>query len=293
LVALGVNPPGRENPAGPRESENNRMISIKSAGTRLLATLAVGAAAGATLLVPSTANAAGTATTSAAATTAASSTTAVSPFLKSGQYLKPGQYRRSPNGIYTLIMQTDGNAVLYKGRTALWASVTNRKSSTLIMQRDGNLVVISGRTPIWASNTGGSTGAYLAVQSDSNLVIYNVRNKAVWFRHMVIGTLGSGRLLKTYDMLFSPSRVYRLQMQTDGNLVMVKNGKTPVWSTRTVSKGAFAVMQTDGNLVVYSAAKKALWSSKTVRKGAVLQMNNDGRLVIVYGRTAIWSTSAH
>ncbi|MFF0338543.1 hypothetical protein [Kribbella sp. NPDC004875] len=256
------------------------MIPIKSAGIRLLATLA----AGATLLVPSVAHAGGTASTS---------TTAVSSVLKSGEYLKPGQYRRSPNGVYTLIMQTDGNAVLYKGRTALWASMTNRKSSTLIMQRDGNLVVISGRTPVWASNTGGSTGAYLAVQSDSNLVIYNTRNKAVWYRHMVIGTLGSGRLLHPYDMLFSPNRVFRLQMQTDGNLVMVKNGKTPVWSTKTVSKGAYAVMQQDGNLVVYSAAKRALWSSKTTRRGSVLQMNNDGRLVIVYGRTAIWSTSAH
>ncbi|TDW70765.1 hypothetical protein [Kribbella pratensis] len=269
------------------------MISIKSARTRLLATLAVGAAAGATLLVPPAAQAAGTATTAGTANTAATSATAVSSVLKPGEYLKPGQYRRSPNGIYTLIMQTDGNAVLYKGRTALWGSMTNRKASSLIMQRDGNLVVISGRTPVWASNTGGSTGAYLAVQNDSNLVIYNVRNKAVWYRHMVIGTLGSGRLLNPYDMLFSPSRVFRLQMQTDGNLVMVKNGKTPVWSTRTAGKGAFAVMQQDGNFVVYSAAKKALWSSKTVRKGSVLQMRDDGRLVIVYGRTAVWSTSAH
>ena len=260
------------------------MISIKSAGTRLLATLAVGAAAGATLLVPATAHAAGTATTG---------TTAVSSVLKSGQYLKPGQYRRSPNGLYTLIMQGDGNAVLYKGRTALWASMTNRKASSLIMQRDGNLVVVSGRTVVWASNTAGNTGAFLAVQDDSNLVIYNIRNKAVWYRHMIIGTLGSGRVMNAYDLLVSPSRIYRMQMQTDGNFVMVKNGKTPVWSTRTISKGAYVAMQQDGNLVVYSAAKKALWSSKTVRHGAVLQMRNDGRLVIVYGRTAIWSTTAH
>jgi hypothetical protein len=263
------------------------MISIKSAGTRMLATLAAGAAAGATLLVPSAAQASGT------AATAAVSTTAVSSLLKPGEYLKPGQYRRSPNGTYTLLMQTDGNAVLYKGRTALWASMTNRKASSLIMQRDGNLVVVSGRTPVWASNTGGSTSAYLAVQNDSNLVIYNVRNKAVWYRHMVIGTLGSGRLLQAYDLLVSPSRIYRMQMQTDGNFVMVKNGKTPVWSTKTISKGGYVVMQQDGNLVVYSAAKRALWSSKTVRKGSVLQMRDDGRLVIVYGRTAVWSTSAH
>jgi hypothetical protein len=265
----------------------NRLISIKSAGTRLLATLAAGAAAGATLLVPSAAQATGTASTAAVSATSA---TAVSSLLRSGQYLKPGQYRRSPNGIYTLIMQTDGNAVLYKGRTALWGSMTNRKASTLIMRRDGNLVVVSGRTAVWASNTGGSTGAYLAVQNDANLVIYNIRNKAVWYRHMVIGTLGSGRLLKAYDMLFSPNRIYRLQMQTDGNAVVVKNGKTPVWSTKTISKGAYIIMQKEGNLVVYSAALKPLWATTTYRRGSVLQMRNTGKLAIVYGRTTVWSS---
>jgi hypothetical protein len=134
-----------------------------------------------------------------------------------------------------LIMQTDGNAVLYKGRTALWASVTNRKASTLVMQRDGNLVVISGRTPIWSTNTHGSTGAYLAVQNDSNLVIYNIRNKPVWNRYMVIGTLGAGRVLKPHQMLYSFNRIYRLQMQTDGNAVIVY-GRTPVWSTNTAGR---------------------------------------------------------
>lgn len=72
-----------------------------------------------------------------------------------GQYLKPGQYRRSKNNLYTLVMQTDGNAVLIKGRTPIWASMTNRKAPTLIMQDDGNLVVVYGRTPIWSSNTSG------------------------------------------------------------------------------------------------------------------------------------------
>ncbi len=261
------------------------MISTFKVRTRALALVAVGAAAaGTALLAPTAAQAAPTAATTA--TTAS----AVSSLLTPGQYLKPGQYRRSQNGAYTLVMQTDGNAVLYKGKTALWGTMTNRKASTLMMQRDGNLVVISGRTAVWATNTAGSTNAFLAVQNDSNLVIYNVRKKAVWHRNMVIGTLGSGRVLKSGQALYSPNRIFRLQMQGDGNAVIVKNGKTPIWSTKTISKGAYAVMQVDGNFVVYSAAKKALWHSKTIRRGAVLQMQNDGNLVIVYGRTPIWST---
>ncbi|MFD7153917.1 hypothetical protein ACFV9C_04935 [Kribbella sp. NPDC059898] len=261
------------------------MISIKSVGTRLLAGLAVGAAAGATLLVPSAAHAAPASQTAATAVTA---TTPSGGLLRPGQYLKPGQYLRSLNKVYTLVMQTDGNAVLVKGRTPIWATMTNRKSSTLMMRPDGNLVVISGRTTVWASGTAGSTGAILNVQNDSNLVLYNIRRKAVWSRYMVMVNLYPGRVLSNPVALYSQNRVYRAQMQADGNLVIVKYGKTPIWSTKTVSKGAFATMQTDGNFVVYSAAKKPLWASKTTRKGSVLQMRGDGKLAIIFGRTTVW-----
>ncbi|MEV5961801.1 hypothetical protein AB0L70_08555 [Kribbella sp. NPDC051952] len=263
------------------------MISIKSVRTKALATLVAGVAAGATLLVPSAAQASGT------TTTAATAPTALNNLLLSGQSLKPGQFRRSANNLYTLRMQTDGNAVLIKGRTAIWGTMTNRKSSSLVMQRDGNLVVISGRTVVWASNTAGSTGAKLAVQDDSNLVLYNVRNKAVWTRAMVLGTLGPNRALKAGQALFSTNRIYRLMMQTDGNLVLVKNGKTALWGTGTgKNPGAWVVMQSDGNLIVYTAANKPLWSSKTaIRTGSVLQMLNTGNAVIVHGRTTVWATN--
>ncbi|GAA0943245.1 hypothetical protein GCM10009554_36410 [Kribbella koreensis] len=265
------------------------MISNLKAHARALAVLATGAAvAGTVLLVPTAAQAKTSATTQASSAT---TTAAVSDLLKPGQILKPGQYRRSKNGVYTFIMQADGNAVLYKnGKTPVWSTATNKKSSAIVMQKDGNLVVISGRTPVWASGTHGSTNAILAVQNDSNLVIYNSRGKAAWSRWMVMVTLGAGRVLPAGQMLYSHNRIFRLQMQSDGNAVIVKNGKTPIWSTRTISKGAFATMQTDGNFVVYTAKKKPLWSSRTTRKGSVLQMQDDGNLVVVYGRTPVWAS---
>ncbi|MDX6261263.1 MAG: hypothetical protein QOH84_2951 [Kribbellaceae bacterium] len=266
------------------------MISNLKAHARALTVFATSAAvAGTALLVPSAAQANTSATTQASSSTTA--TAAVSDLLKPGQILKPGQYRRSKSGVYTFVMQTDGNAVLYKnGKTAVWGTMTNKKASAIVMQKDGNLVVISGRTPVWASGTHGSTNSTLAVQNDGNLVIYNSRGKAAWTRWMVLVTLGAGRVLPTNQLLYSHNRVFRLQMQSDGNAVIVKNAKTPIWSTRTISKGAYATMQTDGNFVVYSAKKKALWSSKTNRKGSVLQMQDDGNLVVVYGRTPVWAS---
>ncbi|TDD46807.1 hypothetical protein E1263_35805 [Kribbella antibiotica] len=262
------------------------MISTKSVRTKVLATLVAGAAAaGATLLAPVTAQA----TTSAPV--AVTKAAAVPDILKPGQKLKAGNYIRSKNGQYIFIMQSDGNAVLYKGKTALWSTATNRKASVLVMQKNGNLEVVSGKTVVWQSNTGTSPGAILAVQNDNNLVIYNTRGKPNWSRIMVVGTLGVNRVLKFPEYLTSVNRVYRLQMQSDGNLVLVKNQKTPLWSTKTQSKGAFTVMQSDGNLVVYSAAKKPLWSSKTTRAGSVLVAQNNGDVQILNGRTVVWHTN--
>ncbi|MFB6719963.1 hypothetical protein ACFCV3_07380 [Kribbella sp. NPDC056345] len=263
------------------------MISTKSVRTKVFATLAAGAAAGATLLAPVAAQATTSTATAPAAVTQA---TAVSDVLQPGQKLKAGNYIRSKNGQYTFLMQSDGNAVLYKGKTALWSTATNRKASVLVMQKNGNLEVVSGKTVVWQSNTGTSPNARLVVQNDNNLVIYNTRNKPNWSRYMVVGTLGMNRVLKYPEFMTSVNRTYRAYMQGDGNFVLYK-GKTPLWSTKTQSKGAFVAMQGDGNLVVYSAAKKALWSSKTTRKGSVLVLQNSGDLQIVNGRTVVWRTN--
>jgi tail lysozyme len=95
--------------------------------------------------------------------------------LTAGQGLGQGASVRSCNGAYELIMQSDGNLVLYEGTKALWATMTNGKGGfRLDMQSDGNLVVYtSSRAPLWATNTSGHSGAHFAVQDDSNIVIYD------------------------------------------------------------------------------------------------------------------------
>jgi outer membrane lipoprotein-sorting protein len=256
------------------------MISTLKTHTRALAlVIAAATAAGATLLAP------------VAASASTTQAVAVTDVLRSGQSLKAGQYIRSKNGVYTFRMQADGNAVLIKGRTALWSTATNKKGSVLVMQKDGNLVVVHGRTKVWATN--GSTGAALAVQNDNNLVIYNSRGKAVWYKNMVIETLGVNRVLKPYQLLISRNRIYRLNMQSDGNLVLVKNNKTVLWNSKTGrNPGAFAIMQGDGNLVLYRADKSVLWHTATApNPGSVLVMQGDGNAVIIHGRTKIWATN--
>lgn len=79
------------------------------------------------------------------------------------------------NGISeTLIMQTDGNLVLYVSNGKVWGAGTNRSTpgNFAVMQADGNFVVYDvWQNPIWATGTNGPN-TYLYLQSDGNMVIY-------------------------------------------------------------------------------------------------------------------------
>lgn len=75
--------------------------------------------------------------------------------LGSGLTLYPGQSLLTPSQHFRLVLQPDGNLVIYKDGQPIWASSTAGKDvSQLSMQADGNLVIYSkSGTPLWASNS--------------------------------------------------------------------------------------------------------------------------------------------
>jgi hypothetical protein len=86
-------------------------------------------------------------------------------------------------------MQQDGNLVIYDKNgdtnTAIWASNTVRQIGQykLIMQNDGNLVIYnSAMTAIWASNTVGRGAApyRLVLEDDCQLFIYSIAGIPTW-----------------------------------------------------------------------------------------------------------------
>lgn len=101
-----------------------------------------------------------------------------------GDKLLPSQILVSTNRRYALVMQTDGNIVLYPiGRTdALWASGTSgRRVAWLAMQDDGNLVLYSpSGSALWSSGTHGDSVAYAVLQDDGNFVIYRPDGHPLW-----------------------------------------------------------------------------------------------------------------
>jgi len=102
--------------------------------------------------------------------------------LTANQRLTANQSTLSCDGRFKLILQGDGNLVLYQSGTPLWASNTVGKASAdAIMQGDGNFVIYdSSGKPLWASDTAGNNGAYLTVQNDGNTVIFSASGATLW-----------------------------------------------------------------------------------------------------------------
>jgi hypothetical protein len=91
----------------------------------------------------------------------------------------------SKNSCFFLLMQTDGNLVLYKKSTgqALWNSGTHRTCTNKVcMQGDGNLVTYDRHNiATWNANTQNHEGSSLLLQDDGNLVVYTWNDaRAIW-----------------------------------------------------------------------------------------------------------------
>jgi len=100
-----------------------------------------------------------------------------------GQSLSAGQFLRSQNGVYTLIMQGDGNLVQYNSAgQPLWHTSTYGSGAVVaVLQYDGNFVLYRpDGVPVWHTNTWGTAADRLIVQDDSNIVLYGPNGEVYW-----------------------------------------------------------------------------------------------------------------
>ncbi|WP_051294088.1 hypothetical protein [Pseudoduganella violaceinigra] len=225
--------------------------------------------------------------------------------MKQGEYLE--------NGIYRLVMQTDGNLVLYQieggAQKALWWSNTSGTGGTnAVIQLDSNLVIKrSDNSTIWSAKTTLSTVANTSLRLENNGALIILQDPGTSSTVVYPGpvraqtqSLGSSvgtancrpegcGVMKQGEYL--ENGIYRLVMQTDGNLVLyqiVGGTQKALWWSGTAGSGASnAVMQLDGNLVVTRPDNSVIWSTKTTRSAAAaswLKLSNTGALTIDHGQ---------
>jgi hypothetical protein len=263
-----------------------------------------------------------------ASTTSCVTDTTGTPTLTRIDALGPGQAALSPstiknyqgqvtpkNPVTKLVMQTDGNLVLYLvSQTggqgpAIWSSNTpGHPGAYATSQSDGNFVVYdSNHHPLWSSGTWGSKGT-TGLQSTGTLQAGDPTTRNVWFSDNIeqvsqwcpsstslpgneatdLTWLGEGCFLQSANAW--------LVLQNDGNLVIYrKRDNAPLWSSHTNGRYyPHLRLQDDGNLIMAGPGNDArpYWAAGSWgNPGARAVFQSDGNLV-VYAKDghAVWST---
>jgi hypothetical protein len=107
--------------------------------------------------------------------------------LQPDQELSTGGQLVSPSGWLRLVLQDDGDLVLYRVQlgAALWSSKTDGQPvGRLVMQRDGNLVAFSPQgEPRWSTATTGNPGATAVLRDDGNFAVMSAAGVPLWSSH--------------------------------------------------------------------------------------------------------------
>jgi hypothetical protein len=211
------------------------------------------------------------------------------------EYLSPGESLTSPNGKYSLIYERTGDLALYRNRDgrALWSSGTsNRPGAQCVMQADGNLVLYPGlwRTgPIWWLPTKIQSGSHLVVQDNGNVSVVRNNGDPVWSTRTSQSELYPGEYLLPGESLTSPSGVFSLVYETDGDLVLYGYARTmALWSSGTKGKpGAQCLIETGPGrtiLVLYPGMARTnpiWWSPWWHPPGSRLVVRDAGTVAFV------------
>ncbi len=236
--------------------------------------------------------------------------------LANGQTLGSGGCIASTDQTYALVMQTDGNLVLYYQSQAdpLWNSNTEGNAGAYaVMQTDGNLVVYpaNGGSALWSSGTNGTPNATLVMQDDGNAVVYGnslgeqplgtyAAPYAAWntnTENLRGYELIGGNLLEPGQYLESQNGAYGLTMGTGGALVLYQTNlstgsyQCPMWAEPSPSgTNPLTYAYDNANPVTGTGAGSP--SNVSLTPNAFLAQQTDGNLVLYPTQTnpsALWA----
>jgi len=171
--------------------------------------------------------------------------------LNAPQTLTSGQCITSPKGQYMLYMAPDGNFYIYDiaHNIGTWgAGTSGNPGAYAAMQTDGNFVVYSaGGTALWNSGTNGTFSERLQMEDDGRIIIY----KSAWSSGTAQGAWTGSISHPGCDVGAS---VGQTGVVNTGQCLVSRNGRYEL------------LMQSDGNLVLTDRSvspASSTWSSGT------------------------------
>jgi len=168
------------------------------------------------------------------------------------------------NGPFELIIQNDGNLVLYNKVEAIWSSGTN-----------GNSKVITSKDISCKSGYTKSNDNLSCIISEKDEII-------------------SKTIIMTTEPVYSQNNRYYIKLINNGDLVLVDTTKSPgtIWHTDTSNTNSTNVsILSNGKFIVGDNKWISNSSSKDAPFNLVIQ--NDGNLVLYDKFKAIWSSGTN
>jgi hypothetical protein len=215
--------------------------------------------------------------------------------LYSGWQLNAGDSLFSSLAAFRLVMQEDGNLVLYAVddmrlpvdlvhvlsgapdvlalyAKPIWSTGTHvprqgkGRGRCCVMEEDGNLVVYDqDQHPVFETGTAGHRGAFLRLQNDGNLVVYTPDMQAPWFSNTSARPHDRDRPTREQDVLRRRQEALRrVAFKPRGLPARLSKDLRPRWrlnrgdSLYSPLAGFRLTMESDGNLLLYIADDQAL-----------------------------------
>ena len=210
--------------------------------------------------------------------------------LASGATLASGDSLTSPNGQFTLTMQSNGNLVwrITGGRT-LWTSRTSGHSGAVaVMEGDGVLRVKDGSDVLWSSSNSGTSGDALSLQSNGQMVV-----GTTWSSRTLYTSLQPGDVLRSGWYVSSENRRCRATMGTTGNIAVTDaTGQVLYDNQVALGPNATSTLLFSGEFVTRSAGGSLGFTTWTTgRPHDYVTVTNSGRLAVIGNSTkTLWST---
>lgn len=238
-----------------------------------------------------------------------------------GTTLFQGQVLMSKNMARRLMVQNDGNLVVYDSRDrAVWSSETSGQGEgpyLLRMQDDANLVLYDvNDTPIWASATDGQgEGRRKAkLTNDGVFKVVDEMGEVLWavetpledwekedqpnWQDRLCGQNTDFPSMLPGSFLKSHSGEFTLVFSRDCNLGVMGPDGDIAWVAEINRPGdCFLCVQNDANVVIYTKKDhEALWSTDSYKEDLCsaevrLIMQDDGNLVVYdHEQNPVWAS---